>query len=49
MSAFCPTLIGWRPFGGINLAIHYGMSLIMAALSLALVYLTFARGGKDAA
>lgn len=49
LSAFCPTLIGWRPFGGINLAIHYGMTLIMAALGLALVYLKFARGGKDAA
>lgn len=49
LSAFCPTIIGWRPFGGINLAIHYGMSLIAGALVLALVYLKLARGGKDAA
>lgn len=49
LSAFCPTIIGWRPLGGINLAIHYGMSLIAVALVLALVYLALARGGKDAA
>lgn len=47
LSAFYPSIIAMRPFGGINLAILYGMALIAGALILALIYLKAARGGKD--
>ena len=34
-----PDLLSLRPFGGVNLAIVYGMGLIAAAFGLALVYM----------
>jgi uncharacterized membrane protein (DUF485 family) len=34
-----PDLLSWRPFGGVNLAIAYGMVLIAAAFILAVVYM----------
>ena len=43
LSAFCPDIIGAKPFGGINLAVIYGFALIGLALALALVYLAFCR------
>lgn len=38
LSAFAPDLMAGAPFGGLNLAVLYGMGLIAAALVLALVY-----------
>ena len=40
-----PDLLSWRPFGGVNLAIAYGMVLIAAAFILAVVYMV-ARAGR---
>ncbi len=39
IAAFSYELFGSTPFGGVNLAILYGMGLIVAALVLALVYM----------
>jgi len=36
---FRPDLLASRPFGGVNLAIAYGMGLIASALVLGLVYM----------
>lgn len=38
-----PEALSWRPFGGVNLAIAYGMTLIAAAFALALVYMLTCR------
>ena len=38
---FRPDLLSLRPFGGVNLAIAYGMGLIAAAFGLALLSLLF--------
>ena len=43
LSAFAPGLMARAPFGGLNLAILYGMGLIAAALVLALVYMATCR------
>ena len=40
-----PDLLSLRPFGGVNLAIAYGMGLIVAAFVLAVVYM-LARAGR---
>ena len=40
-----PDLLSRRPFGGVNLAIAYGMGLIVAAFVLAVVYM-LARAGR---
>jgi uncharacterized membrane protein (DUF485 family) len=40
---FRPDLLSNRPFGGINLAIAYGMGLIAGAFLLALVYMAACR------
>lgn len=40
-----PDLLALRPFGGVNLAILYGMGLIAAAFLLAVVYIV-ARAGR---
>ena len=40
-----PDLLSLRPFGGVNLAIAYGMGLIAAAFVLAVVYM-LARAGR---
>ncbi|MCX7412157.1 MAG: DUF485 domain-containing protein [Planctomycetia bacterium] len=34
-----PDLLSLRPFGGVNLAIAYGMGLIAAAFVLAVIYM----------
>ena len=38
LSAFRPGMMERTPFAGVNLAIWYGMGLILAAFALALVY-----------
>ncbi len=38
LAAFSPDSLSMLPFAGVNLAIWYGFALIVAALSLALVY-----------
>ncbi len=38
LNAFTPNVMGATPFAGINLAIWYGVGLIVAALVLALLY-----------
>ena len=43
LSAFAPELMGWRPLGGLNLAVLYGLGLIVAAGVLALVYMAACR------
>ena len=40
---FRPDLLSLRPFGGVNLAIAYGMGLIAGAFVLAIVYLAACR------
>lgn len=48
LNTFAPAVMAMTPFGGINLALLYGMALIGGALVLALVYLALCRnpGGK---
>lgn len=43
LSAFAPALMATAPFGGLNLAVLYGMGLIAAALLLALLYMAACR------
>jgi uncharacterized membrane protein (DUF485 family) len=43
LSALRPDVMASRPFGGVNLAILYGFGLIIAALILALIYMTLCR------
>jgi uncharacterized membrane protein (DUF485 family) len=43
LSAFYPQKMAAAPFGGINLAVLYGLTLIVAALVLALLYLFLVR------
>lgn len=38
LNAFAPAMMELAPVGGINLAILYGMGLILAAFVLALLY-----------
>ena len=38
LSAFWPSVMGWVPFAGLNLAIIYGFALIAIALVLAGLY-----------
>jgi uncharacterized membrane protein (DUF485 family) len=40
---FCPGWLAARPFGGVNLAITYGMGLIAAAVLLALGFMVASR------
>ena len=46
LNAFNRDLMASRPFGGINLAILYGMALILAALVLAAIYMFLCRASK---
>ncbi len=47
-SAFSPRSLGEPFLGGVNLAITYGMVLIISAFVLALIYTWFSRkGGKS--
>ncbi len=48
LTAFFPAIIGSKPFGGVNLAIIYGFSLIAGALLLALIYLVACRDRSPA-
>lgn len=43
LSAFAPRSMGQTPFGGVNLAILYGMGLIVGALFLAAIYMYLCR------
>jgi uncharacterized membrane protein (DUF485 family) len=43
LSAFEPQLMSKTPFGGVNLAIIYGIGLIVAALVLAAIYMVLCR------
>jgi uncharacterized membrane protein (DUF485 family) len=43
LSAFRADLMGSKPFGGVNLAILYGMGLIVSAFVLALIYMLLCR------
>lgn len=43
LSAFAPDLMSSRPLGGVNLAIDYGMGLIIGAFVLALIYMFLMR------
>lgn len=47
LNAFLPSAMS-ASVGGINLAVTYGMSLIIAALALALVYCWLCRGRAQA-
>jgi len=44
---FRPDLLSLRPFGGVNLAIAYGMGLIAGAFLLAIVYMAACRAVED--
>ena len=43
LSAFRPDVMSSRPFGGVNLAVLYGLGLIIAAIVLALIYMVICR------
>jgi hypothetical protein len=43
LSAFKPQVMATRPFGGVNLAILYGLGLIVSALLLAAIYMYLSR------
>jgi uncharacterized membrane protein (DUF485 family) len=43
LSAFRADLMASKPFGGVNLAVLYGMGLIVAAFILALIYMLLCR------
>lgn len=43
LSAFNPEAMASRPFGGVNLAVLYGLTLILAALLLAAIYMYLSR------
>ena len=55
LNAFAPAVMARTPFGGLNLAILYGLGLIVAAFVLALIYMALCRrivsrhgaGGRD--
>jgi uncharacterized membrane protein (DUF485 family) len=49
LTAFRLDLMATTPFGGVNLAILYGLLLIVAALVLALVYMWRSRGAAGGA
>jgi len=44
LNAFWPNLMDWTPLWGLNLAILYGLALIVIAMVLALVYSWLCRG-----
>ncbi len=43
LAAFRADLMGSAPFGGVNLAVLYGMGLIVAAFVLAVIYMLLCR------
>ena len=48
LSAFRPDLMAWQPMAGVNLAVWYGLGLIVFAIVLALVYMLLCRDADDA-
>ena len=44
LNAFFPEKMATAPFGGVNLAVLYGLLLIVAAFVLALLYVYLVRG-----
>jgi uncharacterized membrane protein (DUF485 family) len=49
LNIFAPAVMANDTLGGVNLAIAYGVGLILAALILALVYMWTCRGGSGSA
>lgn len=49
LNAFLPSTMMFRPFGGVNLAILYGLGLIAGAIVLALIYSVICRRTSAAA
>jgi uncharacterized membrane protein (DUF485 family) len=49
LSAFRPDLMAWQPIGGVNLAVWYGLGLIVFAIVLAVIYMLICKGGNDIA
>jgi uncharacterized membrane protein (DUF485 family) len=47
LAAFAPAVMERTPFAGVNLAIWYGLALIVVAFALALVYGWARRGDVD--
>ena len=47
LNAFAPHKMAEAPFGGINLAVLYGLLLIVAAFLLALVYVFLVRNRAE--
>ena len=47
MNAFFPQRMAAAPFGGVNLAVLYGLLLIVAAFALALLYMFLVRRRAD--
>ena len=47
LAAFRPESMGWKPFGGVDLAVWYGMALIVSPLLLAAIYLTPTADGNE--
>jgi uncharacterized membrane protein (DUF485 family) len=48
LTAFDASLMAWKPFGGVNLAVLSGFGLIGSALALALLYWWLARDARGA-
>jgi uncharacterized membrane protein (DUF485 family) len=49
LSAFRADLMAWQPMGGVNLAIWYGLGLIVFAIVLAVIYMLICKSGNDRA
>lgn len=49
INAFHPSLMDVVPFGGVNLAVLYGLGLIVAALVLSLLYAWLCRAPAEPA
>ena len=47
LNAFSPLTMKWSPFGGTNLAILYGLGLIVGAVLLALIYMFLCKRNAD--
>ena len=47
MNAFFPHEMARAPFGGVNLAVLYGLTLIVAAFLLALLYMFLVRNRAE--
>jgi uncharacterized membrane protein (DUF485 family) len=49
LNAFAPTLMEATPLAGVNLAVVYGLGLIVAAFALALLYAWLCRASGEEA